>query len=158
MIYSSIRTNDDTAKYPAALRRAIAYLKNPDLAAAAPGEYPLEGDKMYVKIFDTTSKPLPETRPEYHNDYIDVQFCVTGGELMGISHRKEGYAVVEELANQDCWLIGDAEIEGEQFLHLLPGDYIILFPNDVHRPGVAENEPQTYRKAVVKIHKELMRI
>jgi beta-galactosidase beta subunit len=36
------------------------------------------------------------------------------------------------------------------------GDYIILFTTDVHRPGIAEKEPQTYRKAVVKVSMDLL--
>lgn len=154
MIYSSVYANDDLSKYPAALQRAITYLKNHDIAAMEPGDHPLEGDKMFIKVFDNTSKKVEETHPELHKDYIDVQFFVTGGELMGVCPKKKEYDVIEEHLDQDLYFLGD--IEGEQFVKLVPGDYIVLFPNDIHRPGIAEKEPQTYRKAVVKVAMELL--
>jgi YhcH/YjgK/YiaL family protein len=154
MIYSSIYADDDCSKYPAAIQRAIEYLKTTDILSMAQADYPIEGDKMFVKVFDNTSKTVAETHPELHKKYIDVQFWVTGGELMGIYPKKKEYEVVETHEDQDLYFLGD--VEGEQFLRMEKGDYIILFPNDVHRPGIAEKEPQTYRKAVVKVSMDLL--
>ena len=154
MIYSSIHANDDWSKYPAAIQRALTYVTTTDVASLAPADYPIEGDKMYAKVFDNTSKSVSESHPELHKKYIDVQFFVTGGELMGIYPKKKDYEVVEVHEDQDLYFLG--EVEGEQFLRMEPGDYIILFPNDVHRPGIAEKEPQTYRKVVVKVSMDLL--
>ena len=154
MIYSSIHAHDDLSKYTAAIQRALTYVTTTDVASLAPADYPIEGDKMFAKVFDNTSKSVPETHPELHKKYIDVQFFVTGGELMGIYPKKKDYEVVEVHEDQDLYFVGD--VEGEQFLRMEPGDYIILFPNDVHRPGVAEKEPQTYRKVVVKVSVDLL--
>lgn len=154
MIYSSIYANDDWSKYPAAIQRALTYVTTTDVASLAPADYPIEGDKMFAKVFDNTSKPVSETHPELHKKYIDVQFFVNGGELMGIYPKKKEYEIVEVNEDQDVYFLGD--VEGEQFLRMEPGDFIILFPNDVHRPGVAEKEPQTYRKVVVKVSMDLL--
>lgn len=154
MIYSSIHANDDWSKYPAAIQRALTYLTTTDVASLPPADYPIEGDKMFAKVFDNTSKAVAETHPELHRKYIDIQFFVTGGELMGICPRKKDYEAVEVHEDQDLYFLGD--VEGEQFLRMEPGDYIILFPNDVHRPGIAEKEPQTYRKVVVKVSMDLL--
>lgn len=154
MIYSSIYANDDLSKYPAAIQRALKYAMTTDIAALPAGNYPIEGDLMYAKVFDNTSKPVAETHPELHKDYIDVQFFVTGGELMGICPKKGDYEIVSQILEEDVYFLGD--VEGEQFVKLVPGDYIILFPNDVHRPGVCEKEPQTYRKCVIKVAMALL--
>ena len=157
MIYSSIHANDDWSKYPAAIQRALTYVTTTDVASLAQADYPIEGDKMFAKVFDNTSKPVGETHPELHKKYIDVQFFVTGGELMGIYPKKKDkkdYEIVNSIEADDVYFLGD--VEGEQFLRMEPGDYIILFPNDVHRPGVAEKEPQTYRKVVVKVSVDLL--
>ena len=156
MIYSSIHANDDVSKYPAAIQRAINYFKTTDVTALAPGSYPIEGDLIYAKVFVNTSKPVTENHPEYHIDYIDVQFFPNGGELMGICPKKAaGYEIVGEIKEEDVWFVGD--VEGEQFLRMDPGDYCILFPNDVHRPGTCDGQPQTYRKCVVKVAMSLLK-
>ncbi|MDO4960549.1 MAG: YhcH/YjgK/YiaL family protein [Eubacteriales bacterium] len=149
MIYSSIYANDDISKYPAAIQRAITYLKEHDFTKSEPGTYPIEGDQMYIKIFDNTSKPVENSHPEIHELYIDVQFFVTGGELMGVAPRKKEYEIVDKIEAEDVYFLG--EIEGEQFIKAVPGDYIILFPNDIHRPGICDGKPETYRKCVLKV-------
>lgn len=154
MIYSSIYSEDDCKKYPAAIQRAIQYIKNTDFMSMKQADYPIEGDQMFVKVFDNTSKTIEESHPELHKKYIDVQFWVTGGELMGICPKKDEYEVVQVDKAQDLYLLD--KVEGEQFLRMEQGDYIILFPNDVHRPGIAEKEPKTYRKAVVKVSLDLL--
>ena len=156
MIYSSIHANDDVSKYPAAIQRAIQYFTTTDVTALAPGNYPIEGDLMFAKVFDNTSKPTTENHPEYHKDYIDVQFFPNGGELMGICPKKAAdYEIVGAIEEEDVWFTGD--VEGEQFLRMDPGDYCILFPNDVHRPGTCDGQPQTYRKCVVKVAMSLLK-
>lgn len=150
MIYSSIYANDDISKYPEAIQRALNFCKTTDIAALEPGNYPIDGDLIYAKVFDNTSKSVPETHPEIHKDYIDVQFFVTGGEMMGFCPKKgDDYEIVSQILEEDVYFLGD--VEGEQFIKLVPGDYIILFPNDIHRPGVSETEAHTYRKCVVKV-------
>ena len=156
MIYSSIHANDDVSKYPAAIQRAIQYFTTTDVTALAPGNYPIEGDLIFAKVFDNTSKPATENHPEYHKDYIDVQFFPNGGELMGICPKKAAdYEIVGAIEEEDVWFTGD--VEGEQFLRMDPGDYCILFPNDVHRPGTSDGQPQTYRKCVVKVAMSLLK-
>lgn len=154
MIYSSIYANDDVKKYPEAIQKAIEYCKTTDIAALEPGTYPIEGDLIYAKVFDNTSKPVAETHSEYHNNYVDVQFFVTGGELMGYAPKKCEVELCGQNPDDDVYFTD--QVEGEQFIKLIPGDYIMLFPNDLHRPGVAEAEPQTYRKAVVKVAVSLL--
>ncbi len=154
MIFSSIYANDDVSKYPAAIQRAIHYLKTTDLAALAPGEYPIEGREMYAKVFDCTSKPTTQNHPEFHNKYIDVQYFVTGGELMGVCPKKEDYPIIDQIESDDVYFLD--KVEGEQFLKMVPGDYCILFPNDVHRPGTCDGEPKTYRKCVLKVAVSLL--
>lgn len=154
MIYSSIYAGDDCTKYPKALQRAIEYLKTTDFLSMEPADYPIEGKLMFAKVFDNTSKPTSQTHPELHKEYIDVQFWATGGEWMGISPKKKEYDVIQTNLDQDLYFLG--EVEGEQFLRLEKGDYIILFPNDVHRPGIAKDQPETSRKAVIKVHTKLL--
>lgn len=36
-------------------------------------------------------------------------------------------------------------------LTLRPGQFVIVFPDDVHAPGLAVDEPETIRKAVFKV-------
>ena len=50
MIFSSIHSKDDFSSYPAAVQRAIKYLKENDFVNMQPGVYELEGKKMYAQV------------------------------------------------------------------------------------------------------------
>ena len=49
MIFSSIHTKDDFKNYPAAVQRAIEYLKNNDFTKMETGVYEIEGKLMYAQ-------------------------------------------------------------------------------------------------------------
>lgn len=155
MIASSIYAGDDTGKYPASIQRAIEYVKAHDFTKMEPGDYPIDGDRIYAKVFDLTSKPVEETRPEVHKQYIDVQFWVNGEERMGYAALKKPYPVVE--ANEEADLYFLDGVEDESFIKAVKGDYMVFFPNDCHRPGVTIDTPLTYRKVVVKVHVDTLK-
>lgn len=150
MIASSIYAKDDCSKYPKSIQTAIEYIKNHDFTGMKPGDYPIDGTNIYAKVFDITSKKAEDTHPEVHKEYIDVQFWVSGEELMGFAPLKKEYEIIEEHKEQDLYFLG--EIENESFLKAVQGDYMVFFPNDIHRPGVAKGQPLNYRKVVVKVH------
>lgn len=74
MIFSSINSKDDFTNYPKAVQRAIKYLKENDFVNMEAGVYEIEGKLMYAQVFDATTGPVSEKRPEVHEKYLDVQF------------------------------------------------------------------------------------
>ena len=105
MIASSIYANEDLSKYPKSIQTAVEYVKSHDFTTMEPGEYPIDGDKIYAKVFDLTSKEIKDTMPEIHKKYIDVQFWVSGQEMMGYAPKKADYPVLEAHEDQDLSLI-----------------------------------------------------
>lgn len=150
MILSSIYANDTISKYPASIQKAVAFIQNHDFTLMEDGEYPIEGRSIYAKVFCVTSKPVSETHPEVHKEYIDVQFWVTGKEQVGFAPLKSGYEIIDAQEDQDLYFLGD--IGDEVILTAFPGDYMIFFPNDIHRPGISVSGQLSSRKVVVKIH------
>ncbi|TVY02905.1 YhcH/YjgK/YiaL family protein [Paenibacillus cremeus] len=55
----------------------------------------------------------------------------------------------------DCALY--IEVPNETQLRLIPGMLVVLFPEDIHRPGLSQGVPARVRKVVVKVDKELFR-
>ena len=66
MIFSSIHSKDDFSSYPAAVQRAIKYLKENDFVNMQPGVYELEGKKMYAQVFDAEPGPSSAKSPAVH--------------------------------------------------------------------------------------------
>ena len=154
MIFSSIHLNEDMSKYPPAIQRAVAYLKETDFSKMEAGAYEIEGRDMYAQVIDTTTCALADGRPESHKDYLDVQFLFTGEEKLGFTPYLDSYEVAEYIKERD--LIFYKEVKNEGFVHSTPGCFCVFFPEDVHRPGLAVNEPMAIRKVVVKINMKLI--
>ena len=119
MIASSIYANDDLRKYPEAVRRAVEYVMSHDFMVMEPGVYPIDGDRIYAKVFDLTSKEVKDTKPEVHKKYIDVQFWVSGEEMMGFAPKKADYPVVEANEEQDLYFLGDVKDDSTPIQELL---------------------------------------
>lgn len=154
MIFSSIHANDDTSRYPEAIRRAIDYLASNDFMSMETGVYELDGKRMYAQVMDTQTDVFEERRPEFHKKYIDVQFLCSGEERLGFTPDNGSYETCESIEERDLYLLSSVDNEG--FITAVPGCYSIFFPNDIHRPGIAVNEPMKIRKVVVKVSTELL--
>ncbi len=154
MIFSSIHAQDDVRKYPAAIRKAIAYLSETDFGKLDDGVYEIDGKNMYAQVFTFTSKAAAECKPETHKKYLDVQFWINGEERFGVSPINNVGNCIEEILERDLYFYDG--VANESFVHATPGCYAVFFPNDVHRPGVMLDAPLTYRKVVVKVSCDLL--
>lgn len=155
MIFSSVYANDNVRNYPAAIQKAIAYLKETDFDKLEDGVYEIDGKRMYAQVFRYTSKPASEAKPELHRKYLDVQYWICGEELFGIAPSNGVGNCIEEIDERDLYFYDG--VANESFVHATQGCYAVFFPNDVHRPGVCvDGKPLDYRKVVVKVSLELL--
>lgn len=153
MIFSTIHC-DEYKNYPAAIQKAVEYLKSHDFVTMEPGVYEIQGKDMYAQVFDAETGPVAERRPESHEKYLDVQFLAKGEEALGFTPYDQSYEVAERIEERD--LIFYAGVQNEGFIQSRPGDFCVFFPSDIHRPQVNVGEPMTVRKVVVKVKTTLL--
>lgn len=126
---------------------ALAYLKNfsPEIPD---GKQPVDGDNLYAAVQTYETAPASEKKWEAHRRYADVQFIVSGEEI--IYHRDISTLTprTEYIVEKDYVLY---ENRDDQSLVCGPGSFAIFFPHDGHKPGCALNEPTTVRKVVMKV-------
>ena len=84
---------------------------------------------------------------ESHKKYIDIQFVVKGEEMIGYAPISSEKNIVEENIEKDCILYNCETV----FLTLKSGDFMVLYPNDIHNPGIMKDTPSKCRKVVFKI-------
>lgn len=111
----------------------------------------LDGEKMYANVENYTTADRSTKKPEAHNKYIDVQYLGKGTEKIYFAPRTADVKVVENYAEERDLLFFE-NIEEKDHVVLNAGDFAVLFPWELHRPGCnAENEPSAVQKIVVKI-------
>jgi YhcH/YjgK/YiaL family protein len=128
------------------IKRAFEYTQQADLLGMALGHYELDGKNLYVIVQEYSSKLKEQGRWEAHRHYIDLQYIVQGIERMG-------YARLGRLQQGDYNPDKDfLALSGEgDFVTLQSGDFMLLWPEDGHMPGIAVESPVYVKKAVVKI-------
>lgn len=156
MISSSIYAKDVAASYPQCIQTALAYLReNADkFAAMEPGTYEIQGRDIYAMVSDCTTKPQEQGKPEFHKNYMDVQFVAAGCERLGFTPDTGKYEVAEAFPEKDLYFYKAAE--NISYIDAVPGCYNIFFPSDIHFPGLACGESMTVRKVVVKVSMALL--
>ena len=105
----------------------------------------LDGEKLFVTRFDVSTSTDGSRLFEYHRRYLDVFVTVRGRERVDIASPD---ALVLREQRGDYW---GAEGKAEQSVILTPGRFLVLFPGDAHRPGMALTEPENISRVVFKI-------
>ena len=131
------------------LHRALLYLQKTDLSSLPVGKHEIEGQRIFALVEEFKTKPAEQGIWEAHRKYLDIHYVIAGREKIGyaaIKHMRPGaYDVEKDL--------GIFEGEGD-FMVARPGTFIIMFPQDVHRPGMAVQEPEPIKKLVMKVEME----
>ena len=127
-------------------QRAFAYLAETDLAALPVGRVELDAKNIYVLIQEYQTKQPGAGKWEAHKRYIDIQYIISGTERMG-------YAILPRLQQGTYDPAKDfVPLSGEgDWVTLSAGDFMVLWPNDGHMPGMAIDTSTPVKKAVVKI-------
>jgi YhcH/YjgK/YiaL family protein len=139
------------------LRKAVGYLAETDFMKLADGRYPIQGDEMYALVMTIPSKPASEQPAEKHETYFDIHLLLDGEEVIGWQ-LDDGSEVPSQSydSEKDFALYG--ELKDESFVKLRPGMFVVLFPEELHRPGLTESDKNAIRKVVVKIHHALLEL
>lgn len=128
-------------------KAAYKWLENTDLDNTPIGTYPIT-DGVYAMVQEYDTFPPEKGNFETHDKYFDIQYLISGREMFGVCKR-EGLKLKSENPDNDVSFYEDPEYSGN--ILLLPGDLIIVAPEDAHKPRLMAGEPGFVRKVVIKV-------
>jgi biofilm protein TabA len=136
-------------KNKARWQKAFIFLKNTDLTKSDLKRYDIDGDKLFATVSEYTSKNEETTNFEAHRKYIDIQYVISGKEVMNIAPLT---SVKEVLTPYDT----TKDIEFVTVPKIInykatPSNFFIFFPCDAHRPGLKDGTNSPVRKVVIKL-------
>lgn len=138
------------------LKKAFTFLKNTDLdavfAEVSPGnnvKIEIEGKDLFAIFQEYDSKLHANAKSEIHRVYTDIQYIHKGTEIIGVAGLQDITVQDEYNAEKD---IAFPKAEGLTHLIMKEGTAAILYPEDVHAPGMAiDNKPSRVKKIVFKV-------
>lgn len=126
---------------------AYKWLAETDLDNTPAGSYPIcEGVTANVQEYE--SIPASEGKFETHDKFYDIQYVISGKEQFGVCKR-EGLEVAEDYPERDLTFYKEPALSGTVLL--LPGDLIVVAPEDAHKPRLQADGPEFVRKVVIKV-------
>ncbi|WZL81413.1 YhcH/YjgK/YiaL family protein [Vallitaleaceae bacterium 9-2] len=155
MILGNIQQLDEKRTYPKAIQTALEYLQTHDFVAMETGRYEIEGTDIFALVQEVDTDHVENRRPETHEEYVDIQYLVSGGERIGHAFLNSATQVKEDKRPEKDVIFYENPA-GERLITLFPGDYAIFFPTDIHRPGCEYQELMKIKKVVVKIRYSIL--
>lgn len=149
MIIDTLANADKYAGIHPLFAQAFEYIKNTDLESIEDGKYEVaDGLKSIVSTKIGMTAQESEAKFECHNNNIDIQVCIKGNETFGWKSRNNCESQKGDYnPDKDVLFYND---EPSMHFTLNSGEFVILFPEDVHAPMIGEDE---IKKMVIKVRK-----
>lgn len=146
MIVSNLQNSQRVESLHPLFKRLFEYVKTHDLLHAELGRIEIEGDALFINNVNPECVPADKQVLEVHHDYIDVHILLEGAERIG-------WKAIEDVTDEtkpyekegDCALYADAPTT---FVDLLPGQFVIVYPEDPHAPVIGKGK---IRKLIAKV-------
>jgi YhcH/YjgK/YiaL family protein len=144
MILDSLEHSHRYAHLHPGFAAAFDFLKRADLPELPLGKHTIDGERLFALVAEDAPKG-DDAMLESHRRYIDVQYVISGADLMG-------WRPIERLtvsspydSARDIAFYSDCT---ETWFNVTAGRFAIFFPEDAHAPLGGTTSP---RKAVVKV-------
>lgn len=129
--------------------KAFKFLLSSDLSKLETKRYDIDGDNLFATVSKYQSKDGEKANFEAHRKYIDIQYVISGSEIINISPLS---SIKEIITPYD----GAKDIEFMKVNTIVnykasPSNFFILFPSDAHRPGIKDKSQVMVMKIVVKV-------
>lgn len=129
------------------LDKALRYINNTDFSKMTDDTYLIDGQDVRVKLQHMTTKQPADAKLEAHDAFADIQMVFEGEETILVCFRDGKLTLTESAPERDV-----SFFEGPAHpVKLTAGQFIVVFPDDVHAPGVCCGESAQIRKGVFKV-------
>lgn len=123
-----------------------------DLKSCVVGRYEFS-DGIYMNVEEYVPQNRRQRRFESHRKYVDIQYIITGSEIITVADIYECEIYEEYDAVADIAFYKNTPVGVDYVLR--DGEFVVLKPNEAHMPCIKVYGYENVKKAVVKIPVEL---
>lgn len=130
------------------IKDALDVIKSINVEEVELGRYEVNDDFFYM-VQEYESKTEDEMKWEAHKKYVDIQYIACGEEKVYIA--PTSIMEVSEEYSEQRDVIFFKDIKQAATAVLTSNGYVVLYPEDAHKPGLAVDEPKIVKKIVGKV-------
>jgi YhcH/YjgK/YiaL family protein len=136
---------------PKNIKNSLLFLQKTDFLVIPDGKYEIDRSNIFYIVQRYDTKPFAEGKLETHKKYIDIQFIVTGEEILGYTpFDTDNLQIIKPYdASKDiCFYQKPEELSA---VKLSQNMFCLLYPQAAHMPGKYFAASSNVLKVVVKI-------
>ena len=127
-------TLDNEARYRGLhprFKQAFEWLRTCRFEDLPTGRVEIDGPALYASVMRESGRGQAVAKYETHRQYIDIQYLVTGSDLMGWAHLVPG---LKSLGYETAKDLEFYEAKPTLWVPVPAGTFTIFFPEDAHAP------------------------
>lgn len=146
MILDVVANEEHLKKLHPGFGPALQYLRDINLDQLPAGRQEIDGSRLYAIVIRGKGQGLKGAKLEAHRRYIDIQYCVTGSDIIGWKPTAACHDPEQPYDEQkDCVFFRDTP---DSWVTIPEQSFGIFLPEDGHAPGAADGP---IHKVVVKV-------
>lgn len=145
MILDRLENAKRYAGVHAGVARGLEWLATHDVTQLPAGKHAVDGDRIYLNVVRAPGAGQAKAVLETHRRYIDIQYSVTGEDLIGWRPAPTCTAPKGYDASRDVELYDDLPVA---WTTMPAGYFAVYFPEDAHAPMGTAGQ---VHKVVVKV-------
>jgi len=130
--------------------KAFDFIKKAEEENLPAGRYDFGGEDIYGIVQEYDSKNPLDYKFEGHRKYIDIQYIISGTEVIEALNIDKATSVEDYIEARDVEFFESGENTIKSVVET--GEFGIFWPRDIHKPGLRyKGESTPIRKVLVKI-------
>ena len=131
----------------------LKFIEGHDCVNLPDGEIEIDGRQLFVRVMNYVPKGAEDNRFEIHFVYADLQYIVSGAEIMQTARLKDLSPLGEYDAKSDSLFLKNSGAKTD--LLVQAGEFAVFYPNEAHRPSCSyEGYKGPVKKLVFKVKVE----
>ena len=146
MILGGLANTDNIQRFHPGFKAAFEFLRRTKLDELPAGRVEIDGKRLFAVVNRGQGRGKAGAKLEIHRRYIDVQFSITGEDVIG--WKQTSTCRIPERpfdAEKDAGLFSD---QSDVWVTIPAGCFGIFYPEDAHAPMGADG---AIHKVIVKV-------
>ncbi len=110
--------------------------------------------EVFGKIEFSSLEEANKRTPEFHQHFIDVHLVLEGSECIGFGGNISTMSIndMQSYKYDPSNDLGFLATDKIQYVTLLPGNFAIFYPNELHKPLCQTSLDDTVKKMILKVN------
>lgn len=151
MVITDLKYATDQIIITNGIKKALDFLRDTRLQELPVGRIDIDGDTVFALVQSYQSRmEHHEPKFELHRKYVDVQYLVSGAEIMAWAMH-DAFTQTTDYNQETDVMLGTIPADEWTPVRFPVGRVIVFYPTDAHASGLVVDQPEDVKKVIIKV-------